>query len=186
MRLKAVTFTIFAGLAFVSFMNGSYEPAIGVNVGDRAPKIESRLLDGSLFDSDTLKGKMILVDFWASYDAPSRIDNPRKKNILEQYSNSEFLNSEGFVIISVSLDRFKTPLYKTIERDGLQDFFHLCDLNGLDSDLARQFKVGDEFPLFLIDGRGRIVEKSIDIENIAATLNRLESVDRSRFADYRQ
>lgn len=181
-----MTFTIFVGLAFVSFMNGSSEPAIGVNVGDRAPKIESRLLDGSLFDSDTLKGKMILVDFWASYDAPSRIDNPRKKNILEQYRNSEFLNSDGFVIISVSLDRFKTPLYRTIERDGLQDFFHLCDLNGLESELADNFKVGDDFPNFLIDGEGRIVEKSSDIEKIANTLNRLESVDRERFAAYRR
>ncbi|GAO31124.1 TlpA family protein disulfide reductase [Geofilum rubicundum] len=186
MRFKAVTFTIFVGLAFVSFMNGSTEPAIGVNVGDRAPKIESRLLDGSLFDSEALKGKMVLVDFWASYDAPSRIDNPRKKHILEQYRDSEFLNSDGFVVISVSLDRFKTPLYRTIERDGLQDFFHLCDLNGLESELAESFKVGDDFPNFLIDGEGRIVEKSSDIEKIANTLKRLESVDREHFAAYRR
>ena len=182
MRFKAVTFTIFVGLFFVSFMNGSTEPATGVKIGDKAPKIESRLLDGSLFDAEALKGKMVLVDFWASYDAPSRIDNPRKKTILEQYQNSEFLNGDGFVIISISLDRFKTPLYKTIERDGLQDFFHLCDLNGMDSDLAEAFKVGDDFSNFLIDGQGRIVERSSDLEKIAATLERLESVNREQFA----
>jgi thiol-disulfide isomerase/thioredoxin len=182
MRFKAVTFTIFVGLAFVSFMNGSTEPATGVNIGDKAPKIESRLLDGSLFNSEALKGKMVLVDFWASYDAPSRVDNPRKKTILEQYQNSEFLNSDGFVIISVSLDRFKTPLYRSIERDGLEDFYHLCDLKGLDSELASAFKVQDEFVNVLIDGNGRIVEKSSDIEKIAATLDRLESVNREQFA----
>ncbi len=182
MRFKAVTFAIFVGLSFVSFMNGSTEPATGVKIGDKAPKIESHLLDGSLFNSESLKGKMVLVDFWASYDAPSRIDNPRKRTILAQYQNSEFLNSNGFVIISVSLDRFKTPLYRSIERDGLQDFFHLCDLNGLDSELAEAFKVSGDFPNFLIDGEGRIVEKSSDIEKIVATLERLESVNREQFA----
>jgi len=184
MRIKAVTFTIFVGLVFASFMNGSFEPSVGVNIGDKAPEIESRLLDGSSFNAKDLKGKMVLVDFWASYDAPSRIANVRKRTILEQYKNSEFLNSNGFVIVSISLDRFKTPLYKSIERDGLEDFLHLCDLKGEDSDLARLYEIDDAFTSFLIDGHGRIVEKSNDIEKIATTLDRLQSVSKDQFAAY--
>ena len=186
MKFRAVTLTIFGGIMFLSFMSGSSDPSVGVSVGDKAPEIESYLLDGTRFDSRNLKGKMILVDFWASYDAPSRIDNPRKKMILEQYQDSKFLNSDSFVIVSISLDRFKTPLNKVIERDGLQTFFHLCDFDGNASKLAQSFGISDEFYGFLIDGEGRIVEKSKDIEAIAGTLERLESVVRTRFANYRR
>jgi peroxiredoxin len=177
---------IVAGLAFLSFMNGTSQPGTGLQIGDKAPLINQHLIDGPEFDIESLKGKMVLIDFWASYDAPSRIDNFRKKMLLEQYANSEFLNSEGFVIVSVSLDRFKAPLFRSIERDGLQDFYHLCDFNGLESQLAATFGINGQLTNFLIDGEGRIVEKSVSLDLIEATLDRLESTDRQLFAAYRK
>jgi thiol-disulfide isomerase/thioredoxin len=182
MRVKTITLVLIAGLAFLSFINGAFEPQTGNQVGDKAPLITSRLIDGTEFNTDSLKGKMVLIDFWASYDAPSRIDNSRKKIILEKYANSEFFNSEGFVIVSVSLDLYRTPLLKSIERDALQDFFHVCDFNGRESILAQLFAAGDELTNVLIDGDGRIVERSANLEKIEATLHRLESSNLSQIA----
>ncbi|TCO10444.1 peroxiredoxin [Natronoflexus pectinivorans] len=186
MRIRALIMLAVAGLVFISFISGSTEPDMGLKIGDRAPKIVASLPDGTSFDSDSLKGKMVLVDFWASYDAPSRIDNHRKTMLLERFANSEFLNSEGFVIVSISLDRFKTPFYKTIERDNLFDFYHICDFEGRESKLARKFEISNQMTNFLIDGDGRIVETSNDLDRIESTLHRMESVDRTRFAAYRR
>lgn len=186
MRFKAVATAIFTGLCFLSFMSSSSEPSVGLMVGDKAPEIEGNLLDGTRFSSSEWEGKMVLVDFWASYDAPSRVNNYRKKQLLEQYKNALFLNGEGLEVISVSLDWFKSPLYNSIERDQLEDFAHMCDWKGSDSPLAKAFQVEGPSEVFLLDGSGRIVERGNDLEEIAVTLNRLATVDQTRFAAYRR
>ncbi len=177
---------VLAGVAFISFMNGSSKPSDGLKVGDKAPVIQAFLPDGTKFNSDSLHGKMILIDFWASYDAPSRIDNFRKISLFERYKNSEFFNSDGFVIVSVSLDRFKAPFFGTIERDELFSFFHICDFKGKESDLVQAFGISDVMVNYLVDGDGRILEVSDDLDKIESVLQRLESLDQTRFAHHRR
>ena len=118
---------------------------------------------------------MVLIDFWASYDAPSRIDNFHKKVILEKYGKKSFYKSEGFVIVSISLDRFKAPYLRSIERDGLKEMMHICDFEGENSKWAETFSINGEMMSYLIDGEGRIVEKSNDLDKIESTLKRLDS-----------
>lgn len=185
MRIKVLILIFLAGLAFLSFMNGSNDPAIGLQVGNKVPTIESELLNGEPFNLDSLKGKMVLVDFWASYDAPSRLENARKKMILEEYKNSGFVNAQGLVIVSISLDRFKSPLTQSIKRDEIDHFLHLCDFQGRESELALQFAVQEQLSNFLIDGEGRIVARGSQLEEIETTLERLEQMDPSRLAAYR-
>lgn len=186
MRFKVVTMIVIGGVAFLSFINGAFEPTTGLKIGDKVPTIQSDLLDGSQFSLNSLKGKMVLIDFWASYDAPSRIDNFRKKMILDQYKNSGFVNAQGLVVLSVSLDRFKSPLSQSIKRDELEQFLHLCDFKGRESELAQIFSVQHEMTNFLIDGEGRIVASGAGIEKIESTLERLEQLDPSRLASYRK
>lgn len=182
MRVASLIMIIIAGLAFLSFINGSDKPATGLQVGNKVPAIESKLLDGTQFNLESLKGKMILIDFWASYDAPSRLDNFRKKMILDYYQNKEFINAQGLVILSISLDRFKSPLYQSIKNDELEQFMHLCDFKGRESELAHTFSVQDKLINFLIDGEGRIVARSERIEKIETTLERLEQMKHSELA----
>ena len=182
MNFRAVALMVFGGLLLLTFFSGSYQPTVGVEIGDRAPKIESYLLHGTSFDSRNLEGKMVLIDFWASYDASSRVESYGKKMLLERYGNGRFVNSDSFVIVSISLDRFKTPLYQVIERDELYDFYHLCDFMGGESELAAMFEVGGEMMDYLIDGNGRIVAKSKDLAGISAALEKLEAFDGSRYA----
>ena len=182
MKLKAVSLFVIAGLVFLSFMNGSQEPREGLEVGDKAPEINARLINGKGFSTDSLKGKMILVSFWASYDAPSRIENFRKKVLLDQYRLKSFYKSKGLVVVSVSLDRFKAPYLSSIGRDGIENFYHLCDFKGRESKLAEVFSVEDQMMSFLIDGEGRIVDRSSDLGHIEATLQRLDAQHISHLA----
>lgn len=185
MRFKVVIMIMIAGLAFLSFINGTNETSTGLQVGNRVPVIQSELLDGTQFNLDSLKGKMVLIDFWASYDAPSRLDNFRKKMLLEQYKNSGFVNAQGLVVVSISLDIFKSPLSQSIERDELEQFLHLCDYMGRESEIAKTFSVQNALTNYLIDGEGRIVARSERIEKIESTLERLEQMNPSRLASNR-
>ena len=183
MRTKVVTIMMIIGLSFLSFINGTPDPQSGLQIGNKAPRICAYLIDGTPIDLDSLKGKMILIDFWASYDANSRIENIQKKNIFNKYEESCFINADGLIVVSISLDRFKTPLKMTIESDELYSFKHLCDYYGQESDLAMTYKVeNNNFPNFLIDGEGRIVASDVSLDEIDSTLHRLEEKNMSNLA----
>ncbi len=174
MRNKLLLFTILAGFLFLSFINGSPEPQEGLQVGNKIPGIQQPLVDGTPFNTDTLQGKMVLVDFWASYDAPSRVESLRKREMLSTYRNQSFLNGKDFVIISVSLDRFKSPLMQAINRDSLHEIYHICDLEGKESKLAETFNTTKQMTNYLVDGDGRIVAAANNINKIDQRLKSLQ------------
>lgn len=165
--------SILAGLVFLSFINGSPKPGQGLQIGDEIPAINYPLYNGEPFHTDSLKGKMVLLDFWASYDGPSRIASFEKKELLETFKNSHFLNGDGFEIVSISLDRFRTPMLQAIERDELESFKHLCDFQGRKSTIVQRFNNQEKLTSYLIDGEGRIVDVSDNPGKIKETLSRL-------------
>lgn len=173
MRNKLLLITILAGIVFLSFINGSPEPREGLQVGNKIPTINQPLLDGTAFTSDSLKGKMVLLDFWASYDAPSRVESFKKKKLIQKYSNQKFLNGQDFIIVSISLDIFKTPLLQVINQDQLNEMYHICNFKGRDSEMARKFETTQNMTNYLVDGHGRIVSVSNGMDEIDQTLARL-------------
>lgn len=173
MRLVKLTAALaMVGFGFLSFINETTEPAIGLKIGDLAPEVNSTLVSGVNYKSTDFKGEMVLIDFWASYDANSRIENHLKANLIEEYKEHSFLNGKGFSIVSVSLDRFKHPLVQAIESDGMNYPFHICDYQGRQSKLVNLFKAND-LRKILIDGDGRIVAVTTSTEDISSTLQRL-------------
>ncbi len=175
MRFKVISFCLISSILFLSYVKNSHKPAIGLNIGDKVPVFSEEQFAELEISKDEIEGKMVLINFWASYDAPSRIENFHKKMILNKYEKKSFYNSEGLVIISISLDRFKAPYFRSIERDELDNFYHVCDFEGKDSKWAKTFSINDEFVSFLVDGDGRVVEKSNDLNKIESTLKRLDS-----------
>ncbi|PWE01467.1 TlpA family protein disulfide reductase [Marinilabilia rubra] len=174
MRNKLLLITILAGFVFLSFINGSPEPRDGLQVGNKIPSINQPLLDGTAFTTDSLKGKMVLLDFWASYDAPSRVESSAKKELIRKYNNHKFLNGKDFVIVSISLDRFKSPLMQVIKRDQLNEMYHICNFKGRNSEIAKKFQTTEDMTNYLVDGHGRIVSVSKNMEKIDETLARLQ------------
>ena len=168
-KLKLLLFVVLAGPGFLSFINGVPEPRVGMEIGDRIPELKTTLLNGSDFDLESLQGKMVLIDFWASFDGESRVENHQKMILQKKFANSKFHRGEGLIIVSISLDRFKSPLAKAIKEDGFVNALHICDYKGTESSIAKSFQVKEPIN-YLIDGNGRLVARGSSINKVAESL----------------
>lgn len=129
---------------------------------------------GDTLHIESFKNKMLIINFWASYDAQSRINSYQLIQTLENYKDASFHNGEGIDVLSISLDKFKSPLKKAIQTDGTTEFHHICDYKGVESDLAKLFEVYRPVNL-LVDADGRVVARDFNVETLQSTLAMLSS-----------
>lgn len=114
-----------------------------------------------------LKGKVVLLDFWASWCRPCRHENP---NVVKAYKK---YHDKGFTVFSVSLDSKKDRWKQAIAQDGLVWNTHVSDLKGWSSGAARLYNVHSIPHSFLIDKNGKIIANNLRGE---ALQNKLESI----------
>lgn len=171
-KLKAILAIFIVSISFVSFNNVKETIEVGLDEGNKAPCFNIRLLDGKPFNLQHLNGKMVMLNFWASYDAQSRINNYYLNDILKKYQEQLFINGNNLVVVSISLDRYKAPLDIAIEQDETQDFTHICDFMGTDGDISRLYNIDTPMNI-LIDGDGRIVCKDLNYSKIEESLSLL-------------
>jgi thiol-disulfide isomerase/thioredoxin len=136
-----------------------------VNV--KAPDIELISPMGKTIKLSKLKGKMVLVDFWASWCGPCRRENPHVVEAYAKYQNAKFLNAKGFEVFSVSLDRNEDAWKKAIEEDKLTWKNHGWDKDGVASKAYQVFSIPSGF---LVDGEGMIVAKGQELRGIGLHL----------------
>ncbi len=128
-------------------------PSFSVKVGDKAPDIKLPSPEGKSYALSDLEGKIVLLDFWASWCGPCRRNNPHLVSVYDKYKD------KGFTVYSVSLDRpGQTERWEqAIEADKLSWPYHVSDLQFWQSAPARQYGVSAIPATFLLDRSGKIV-----------------------------
>lgn len=159
---------------FINQAEAAYAQSQGsgaIQVGMEAPDISLPNPDGKTYTLSDLKGKVVLLDFWASWCGPCRRENPNVVKVYNKYKD------EGFTVFSVSLDgldsrtkarfsnqeqidaqmeRSKERWVQAIEKDGLPWEYHVSDLKKWECAPARTYGVRSIPRTFLIDREGNI------------------------------
>ncbi len=131
------------------------------NVGDVAPDLAYPSPSGPVIKLSSLRGKVVLIDFWASWCGPCRLENPHVVSIYNQYKDAKFKNGKGFTVYSYSLDQAKDRWVAAIAKDGLVWPNHTSDLKGWRAEGAALYGVNAIPMTYLLDGEGRIVAKGL-------------------------
>lgn len=119
-----------------------------------APDVELTDANGNVRKLSSLKGKVVLLEFWASWCGPCRRENPHLKKLYEKYS------SKGFEIFGVSLDKREKSWKKAIEKDELP-WINVSDLEGYKGLAPFQYSVSSIPTNFLLDKEGKIIAMNL-------------------------
>lgn len=138
--------------------------AVNTAIGKVAPDLTLNSPDGKTYTLSNLRGKVVLVDFWASWCGPCRKENPNVVAAYDKYKN------KGFAIYNVSLDKSVEPWKAAIEKDNLNWEYHVSDLGGWNSLAAATYAVGSIPQNFLLDKDGKIIAKNLRGEALEAKL----------------
>ncbi len=153
--------------ALVSFVDKD-KPTKGLNVGDSAPNFEIKILSeqDSTIDLTELKGRYVLLSFWASYDAQSRMQNVSLSNALR-------LEDSKIKMVSVSFDQYKSIFDETIKKDQIVTPSCFVETKGEKSKLYDRYSLKSGFSNYLLDENGIIIAKNISADELSAYLQEL-------------
>ena len=143
------------------------KPDRGLDVGDMAPDFNIKALssDQHDFTLSDLKGKYVLLSFWASYDASSRMHNAT----LSQACRTAY--PDNVEMVSVSFDEYQSIFKETIRKDQIVTPSCFVETEGRSSELFNKYRLDGGFANYLLDESGVIVAKNISAKELSTYLN---------------
>jgi len=144
-------------------IKATLEAAQKTAIGNTAPEFSQNDANGKAISLSSFKGKYVLVDFWASWCGPCRVENP---NVVKAFQK---FHSKGFDILGVSVDEKKDKWMDAIKKDNL-NWHQVSDLQGWKNSVAQLYGV-EGIPMnFLIDKEGKIIGKGLRGEDLEKKL----------------
>ncbi len=145
-------------------LKATIDKAKTMAIGATAPDFSAETPSGDSLKLSDLRGKYLLVDFWASWCGPCRRENPNVVKAFKKY------NTNNFTVLGVSLDRTKDAWLKAIDHDGLT-WNHVSNLKGWKSEVAQLYMVRSIPQNFLLDPQGKIIAKNLTGEDLEKKLD---------------
>jgi peroxiredoxin len=151
---KSLT-SLYPGHPLVANLRERVKTLTLLSIGSEAPEIDLPGLKGKNIKLSSLRGKYVLIDFWAAWCGPCRKESPHLVALYKEF------NKKGFEIYSVSLDNNKKDWEAAIKKDGLGNWVHVSDLKYWNNLAAKEYGV-EAIPFtVLIDKEGKIIEKGL-------------------------
>lgn len=163
---------IFAITLLVTSVSMAQDAEVGVKIGNKAPELIGKSVDGNTIKLSDTRGKLVLLDFWAAWCPPCRRENPNVVRAYNQYKDKNFTNGKGFTVFSVSLDRTADAWKKAIADDKLAWPYHISDLKGWYSKYAALYGVRSIPTNFLLNENGVIVARDLRGPALEAALDK--------------
>lgn len=154
-------FLLISSVISLSFIDKN-KSNVGLKIGDNAPQF-SLVNESKSIDLKKLNGNFVLISFWASYDAESRVKNAMLNNAASKMNNLQ--------IVSVSFDEYRSIFDETINNDQLDKADCFIELKGNSSNLFKSYELNKGFTNYLLDKNGYIVAKNIDSKQLFSLIN---------------